>query len=100
MEYSVATLFYIKRDKPCFKKIIKSLSSKSQPSEVTLAKNISSVITHILIEMEGSETKEEFKSKAEGYKIYDWLELQTALLNGSYSVPETLEEIQSMLEGF
>ena len=98
MFYNTSVLFYLKKDKASFKRILRFLNATEKPSEVTLAKNISSVITHIIIEMEGSQTKDEAKEKAEGYQLFAWLDLQNKLLNGDINVSYALAKIQELLE--
>lgn len=98
MKYDVATLFFTKRDKVCFRRVYNYVRTGTVSSDLSLAKSISSIITHILIEMEGTEDKEEIAAKALGYRLYDWLDLQRQLISGVTSKEEALSTIKSMLE--
>lgn len=97
MSYTLANLFILKRDKAPFKRLMKCIRRGEQLNEISMAKTISSIVTHILIEMEGSETSEEAKSKAIGYRLNDWVAIQTDLIEGELTSEEAFNSIEVML---
>jgi len=97
MSYTLTELFTIKNDKSAFKRIMRWIHSEEKPDEVSLAKTVSSVITHILIEMEGSDNKEEAKDKAKGYRLDDWIIIQKNLVFGDITVSGAFSQIEEML---
>ena len=95
--YTVANLFYIKRDKAGFRNLSNWLSKNIEPSEIVFVKSISSVVTHILIEMENSSTTHEAMLKATGYKLEQWSKLVDDLINAVVSVEQASDKIKTML---
>lgn len=96
--YTVANLFFIKKEKAGFRNIINWIHRNEEPPEVSLLKSVSSVITHIAIEMENSISQEEVIDKAEGYKLDKWVELELDLVRGRLSSDEVALIVKSMIE--
>lgn len=95
--YTVANLFFIKKDKAAFKSITNWISNNIEPPEIQFVKSVSSVITHILIEMENSNSADEAMSKASGYRLVEWSELCNKLINANVSVDEAINKIKNMV---
>ena len=85
-EYTVAHLFLIKKDKAAFKEVSKWVLGDERPDEVVLAKCLSSVITHALIEVEHSNSSEESVAKLEGYRIEELSKIEYNLISGATPV--------------
>lgn len=62
-------LLTLKKDKPAARILYKFITTEEEIGELEIAKAISSVVTHALIECEHSETFEECQKKHEGYCV-------------------------------
>lgn len=96
-KYSVAHLFLIKKDKAAFRNITNWINGQAKVTDITLAKSVSSVMTHILIEMEGARTSTDSVDRCIGYRLFDWSKLFDECITGKETVEEVLEDIRKMI---
>lgn len=82
---NIKTLFELKRDKAAFRTMRKFIKGE-EVNSVTLAKSVSSVLTHALIEVEGAGSLEDASQRYSAYHLEEISFMLMGLITGDIEV--------------